>query len=102
MPISSLACQTKLTKAGATQNPFSFFLRISPQRGAHFFDQAIFLKTVAAQLRDFGALASQRRAMPRHGRTTDSEGGLATSPPSVVYVSMQNIDVFECGVNFSL
>ena len=42
-----------------SQNWFSFFLSISPQRGAHFFDQAIFLKTVAAQLRDFGALASQ-------------------------------------------
>ena len=40
-----------------SQNWIPFFLRIPPQRGAHFFGQAIFLKTKAAQLRDLGALA---------------------------------------------
>ena len=40
-----------------SQNWFLFFLRIPPQRGAHFFGQAIFQKTKAAQLRDLGALA---------------------------------------------
>ena len=40
-----------------SHNWIQFFLRIPPQRAAHFFGPAIFLKTKAAQLRDLGAPA---------------------------------------------
>ena len=82
-----------------SQNWFSFFLRISSQRGAQFWRSGILSQP---QLWDLRGPASQWRAAARHDRTTDSEWGLATSPLWVVCISMQNIDVFERAVNFAL